>query len=479
MFTLLLLACAPDATPECACIKDDTDAVVDTAPVDTDDTDPPDTAPVDTDDTDPPDTAPVDTDDTGDTDDTVVPPLQVYLLAGQSNMDGYGYVSGLPPSLQVAQPDVRLYWSGLAAWADLGPASYGSFYGVEYFGPEVTFGRALADGDPGGSYALIKHAVGGTDLLYYWYPGTYRADPSQGEGYRAFLATIDAALAELDAAGTDWEIAGMIWMQGESDAFEITQAEAYGANLTTFIARVRDDVAVPDLPFSIGKIHCPTCVYGDIIRAGQDGVAATVPHVVAFDTSDLPINADGIHYDGSGMRTLGERFVQSLAGAPLSVTPTPAFTLTGGFNSYYTGNFFLGYSFTIDRPITVTDLGTLDYGLNGLAYASEVAIYDAATSTLVARTTVPANSSSPSAPWGAWRYAALEPLDLEPGSYVIASQVYLGSEDLYIFDAGFSAAAGFTWVEGRHKDYASVGLPTYVTSLPGNWFGPNLLYVER
>lgn len=452
----------------CACVADDTD-VDDTDVDDTDDTDV-----ADTDDTDlPNDTAP---DDTGD---TPPAPLQVYLLAGQSNMDGYAYVTGLPPDLQVGQADVQLFWSGAWAWTDLVPTSYGAYYGIEYFGPEVTFGRTLADANPAGSYALIKHAVGGTDLAYYWYPGTYRADPTQGEGYRSFLLTIDAALAELDAAGTDWEIAGMIWMQGESDAFDITVAEAYEANLTRFVARVRDDVSTPDMPFAIGKIHCPTCTYGDIVRAGQDYVAATVPGVVAFDTTDLPINADNIHYDGSGMRTLGERFAQALAGTPLSATPTPAFALTGGWNTYYTGNFFLGYVFTVDRPITVTDLGTLDYGLNGLSYSSEVALYDAATSTLVARTTVPAYTSAPTSPWGAWRYAALEPVDLEPGTYIVASQVYNGSPDLYIFDAGITPSPGFTWVEGRHKDYTSVGLPTYVNPTPACWFGPNLLYVER
>ena len=498
---LLLLACAPDESPgcepgrsldcactdggagaqvcgadgtwgDCACVAPETDTDTD---VDTDE-------PEDTDDTDIVDTAEPDDTDTGIPDDTgTAPPapLQVYLLAGQSNMDGYGYVTGLPPSLQVAQGDVRLFWSGLGAWSDLAPSSYGSYYGIEYFGPEVTFGRALAEADPLGSFALIKHAVGGTDLASYWYPGTYRADPAQGAGYRDFLTTIDAALTDLDAEGTDWEIAGMIWMQGESDAFTPEMAAAYESNLTTFIGRVRDDVAAPEMPFSIGKIHCPTCTYGDVVRAGEDGVAATVPHVVAFETTDLPINADNIHYDGSGMRTLGERFAQSLSGEPLSVTPTPAFTLTGGFTTYYSGNFFLGYVFSLDRPITVTDLGTLDYGLTGLSEASQVVLYDAATSGIVARTTLPAYASAPTAPWSYWRYAAIEPVDLEPGSYILASQVYYGSEDLYIFDAGITAADGFTWVEGRHKDYASVGLPTYVSTTPACWFGPNLLFVER
>ncbi|MDP2309466.1 MAG: sialate O-acetylesterase [Pseudomonadota bacterium] len=473
MLLFLLAACSPDAPPaECACnldtgVPDDTDTAVDDT-----DTAEPDTG---EDDTGVEDTAGHDT-DTGVTPPT---PLQVYLLAGQSNMDGYAYVSGLPPSLQVAQRDVRLYWSGNGAWTDLMPASFGITYGIEYFGPEITFGRALADADPTGSHALIKHAVGGTDLATYWYPGTSRTDPSQGDGYRAFLTTIDLALADLDAESTDWEIAGMIWMQGESDAYTtLEQAEAYEGNLTAFIARVREDVAAPDMPFSIGKIHCPTCVYPDVVRAGQDAVAASVPNVVAFDTVDLPVNTDGIHYDGSGMRTLGVRFAQSLLDVPLSKTPSPVFGLIGSFSADYTGNFFLGYTFEVDRPITVTDLGTLDYGLTGMAYASEVAIYDTASGSLLARGIVPAWYTQPTAPWNNWRYVAIEPLDLEPGAYTIASQVFNGSEDRYIYAADMAAAEGFTWVEGLHKDGATVGMPVYPTSMAASWFGPNLLYLE-
>lgn len=422
--------------------------------------------------------------ETADTSDTAPPepePVQVFLLAGQSNMDGYAYVTGLPPSLQTAQDDVWMYWSGNAAWTALAPASYGLvYYGTEYFGPEVTFGHALANAQPDTQVALIKHAVGGTDLATYWNPGESRADPTMGQGYREFLLTTDEALGQLDAEGVDWQIAGMIWMQGESDALTTQeQAEAYEGNLTRFIARVREDVGAPEMPFVLGKIHCPTCTYGDIVRAGEDAVEAADPLVTAFDTDDLPIHNDGIHYDGSGMRTLGQRFAEPFTGITPAATAQPAFALSGSYQSVYTGNFFLGYELRIDRPITLTDLGTLDLGLTGILYSSQVALYDGITHDLITRTTVPAYYSNPTSPWDQWRYVAIEPIDLEPGVYVLASQVYNGSEDVYIHNAEITAADGFVWLEGRHKDGAAVGLPTNVSSAPANWFGPNLLYVER
>lgn len=472
MLTFLLLACdtSPSTSPPG---KDDTGATDDSG----DTSDSADTS----------DTGGDTGDSTGDTDtvdtaDTAVDPgpVQVYLLAGQSNMDGYAYVTGLPPSLQVSQGDVRLYWSGNGSWTGLAPASYGIDYGVEYFGPEVTFGRFLADQDEAPPVALIKHAIGGTDLAYYWYPGEYRRDPAQGLGYRDFLATIELALAELDAEGTAWEIAGMIWMQGESDAYSDEDiAAAYEANLTHFISRVRDDVGAPDLPFVIGKIHCPTCPYGDIVRAGEDAVDAADPKVTAFATEDLSVNADGIHYDGAAMRTLGERFAESLLGLPMSASAQPAFQITGSYASSFSGDFFLGYTFDLRRPVTVTDLGTLDFGLTGLVYPSTVALFDAETTNLLARVTVPAYYTAPTEPWGMFRFAAIEAVDLEPGRYVIASQVFNGSEDIYLYDVGITAASGFDWVEGRHKDYTAVAFPATVSSAPANWVGPNLLFLER
>ena len=74
--------------------------------------------------------------------------LDVYLLAGQSNMEGLGQVSALPPSLRVAQDDTWIYWSGVPEWRGLQPSSgYSSGWG-DVFGPEVTFGRTMADANP-------------------------------------------------------------------------------------------------------------------------------------------------------------------------------------------------------------------------------------------------------------------------------------------------------------------------------------------
>jgi pectin methylesterase-like acyl-CoA thioesterase len=62
------------------------------------------------------------------------------------------------------------------------------------FGPEVTFGRTIADASPATQYTLIKYAAGGTALYNDWAPGT-------GNEYAAFRNTVTAGLAALQAAG--------------------------------------------------------------------------------------------------------------------------------------------------------------------------------------------------------------------------------------------------------------------------------------
>lgn len=406
--------------------------------------------------------------------------LDLYILAGQSNMDGYAFATGLPPSLAVGQADVALYWSGNAAWTALQPASYAVLYGWDCFGPEVSFGRFMADLDPDQPVALIKHAVGGTGLYDYWYPGTSREDPGQGVGYHDLIATFDAATDALDAEGVAWRVAGMLWMQGESDALaDASIAGAYEANLTRLITRARADFEAPDLPFVIGKIYCPTCTYGDVVRTAEDAVAAADEAVFAFDTDDLPINNDNIHYDAPGQRALGERFAQAMLGLPLSPSARPAFVLSGAFSSDYSGDFFLGYQFTLDRDITLTDLGTLDYGLDGLIEPSQVAVWEADTGTLVARASLLPATSALSTPWSAWRFVAIEPVNLDAGAYVIGSQVYSASTDRYIHDADVLAADGVNWDHSRYNNGVAVAQPRTSYDNPASWFGPNFLFIER
>jgi Carbohydrate esterase, sialic acid-specific acetylesterase len=177
--------------------------------------------------------------------------IDVYLLGGQSNMLGTALSTSLPPA-QLSMPEILFYVSGREAptaiagkVVTLQPAN-GSTFGLE-----IGIGERLRSLRPGRPMALIKFADGGTSLEIGWKPGTSSTNNSNwGPQYKSFVATVNGGLAALEAAGWVPVIRGMCWQQGEQDAKDgldadesTTSADDYGANLSAFIGRVRQQFA--------------------------------------------------------------------------------------------------------------------------------------------------------------------------------------------------------------------------------------------
>lgn len=228
-------------------------------------------------------------------------PLKVFIVAGQSNAMGqYADKSGLPTALQNPQEDVILRANG--TWTTLQPGRNTAT--ANDFGPEITFGRALADAWPGQNIALVKYAVGATDLANNWNPDT------PGAQYAGLIDAVNAAMAEL-SVGYDAQLTGMIWMQGESDALDLSKANAYEANLRNFIESVRGDLGVGELPFVIGQISDSTAwTYGDTVQQAQWDVGHSMPYVTTILTNDLSLYSS--HYDAAGQMALGYRFAEGM-----------------------------------------------------------------------------------------------------------------------------------------------------------------------
>ncbi len=227
-------------------------------------------------------------------------PIKVVLLGGQSNMMGSGtVVSDLPVNLQGPQNDVPFYYNA-GPLTDLQPGS-----GLVY-GPEITFGRTVADAFPNESFALIKYANGATDLENDW-------DPATGSVYASFRATVAGGVDALTQAGHSVEIVGMLWTQGERDA-RLGYSAAYEANLNAFIADVRSRYGA-GLPFFISQLSSqqtdlPASDLA-VIRQAQSNVAAADPnsHLIVTDAFDM--RTDNLHFSSAGQISLGEAFAAS------------------------------------------------------------------------------------------------------------------------------------------------------------------------
>jgi hypothetical protein len=224
--------------------------------------------------------------------------IKVFLQGGQSNALGRAATSGLPTkpiNLKQPQPDILFYYG--STLTTLRP---GSGKKTSEFGPEVTFGRTVADAYPHSKFALIKYAAGGTNLHKQWAP------PS-GSQYLAFRNTVTTGLAALHAAGHTTEIVGMLWHQGESDALN-NQHPAYQKNLTAFIADMRSHYGA-NLPFIVCEIRWDERRNGTkfkVISDAQIAVAAADPNTVFAPANDLTFK-DRFHFDAAGQKKLGER----------------------------------------------------------------------------------------------------------------------------------------------------------------------------
>ena len=149
--------------------------------------------------------------------------------------------------------------------------------------------------------------------------------------YQLLLADVADAIDNLEAAGHTVKVAGMMWMQGESDTLHEWMANAYESNLTAFIARVRSDLATPDMPFILGRIHdklMAQAPYVELVRTAQVNVAQGDSWADWIDTDTFPLQLDLIHYNSSGTIELGQAFAE----AYLEMT---GFKINPGLNDHW------------------------------------------------------------------------------------------------------------------------------------------------
>ena len=264
--------------------------------------------------------------------------MDVFLLGGQSNAAGRGAVSEVPDPSILQNTRVMLYHSPqlnsgepARTWITLKPASSSA----GFFGPEIGFGNRMAELYPDRQIAIIKHAVGGTDLAANWNPGVNADDTTSfGPQFRIFVDTVDAGISDLIAQGYAPVVRGMLWQQGERDSRNASYGPAYPRNLSHFIKRVREQFGVPNMPFVYGQV-LPVVLtgydYRDAIRQGQFDVDQDSGTVYATDgarlvlADDLGMNSDNLHVSAAGQIALGTRFADAIG----SVVVTGAFDFDG------------------------------------------------------------------------------------------------------------------------------------------------------
>ncbi len=284
-------------------------------------------------------------------------PLKVFILAGQSNMEGQAVVDlegkdynggkgtlaslmkdpakkGLLGHLKDEQgnwrvrDDVWVSYQPEEKPLRKGPLTFGfTRHGdSHHFGPELQFGHVVGDAIEN-PVLLIKTAWGGKSLYVDFRPpssggATGRYYTLMIEQVRAALASIKKEFPEIKSDG--YELAGLVWYQGWNDGCDPKHAvPEYEANLVNLIKDVRKDLGAPALPVVVGELTGPWVDAPrewDQLRKAQAAAAARpefAGNVVFVPTHDFVRKPEDSPNPGHGHHEFGNAETYVLVGDAL------------------------------------------------------------------------------------------------------------------------------------------------------------------
>jgi Carbohydrate esterase, sialic acid-specific acetylesterase len=284
-------------------------------------------------------------------------PVKVFILAGQSNMEGQAVVDldgkdyndgkGTLKALFNDPVKAKLFKhlkTEKGEWAvrdDVwvryqrekqpllaGPLAMGfSVYGDKHhFGPELQFGHVLGDHFEN-QVLLIKTAWGGKSLFKDFRPPSSGGEV--GPYYTKMLEEVRTALANLktDFPGYNdrgFELVGFVWYQGWNDGVDPKNAvPEYEQNLVNLIKDVRKDLKAPKLPVVIGELTGPWVEAPGAwatLRKAQAAAAARLEfkgNVLYVETHDFVRPANESPNPGHGHHEFGNAETYFLVGDAL------------------------------------------------------------------------------------------------------------------------------------------------------------------
>jgi len=218
-------------------------------------------------------------------------PVKVFILAGQSNMEGHAGVQTLDrlgehpthgyllKKIKKADGSFVVRDDVFVSYKKEGehikrPLSVGmGAWGKDWFGPELMFGIGMGDHfkEP---VLLIKTCWGGHTLFGHFRSpsagkpaydtGDWPKPENVGESYRKMVKEVRECLANIDAdfpqlKGLETELCGFVWFQGWNDmcAPDNIRQQVYDEYCPNFVHLVQDlrtEFKVPNMPAVVGEL---------------------------------------------------------------------------------------------------------------------------------------------------------------------------------------------------------------------------------
>lgn len=215
-----------------------------------------------------------------------------FLMIGQSNMAGRGYISEVP-----AIKNERLHVLKNGRW-------YPMFVPVNFDRPfaGICLAESFADAvskqyqvDVG----LIPCADGGT-RLDQWMPGE---------------VLYDNAAAQAKLAQRSSEIAGVLWHQGEADCNE-DRYPFYYEKCSHILSSFRKDLKLENVPFLVGGLgeflpkNRESLKNYPFVNAALQSMAGENEWIGYVPADGLTSNPDNLHFNAVSLREFGQRYFE-------------------------------------------------------------------------------------------------------------------------------------------------------------------------
>lgn len=234
--------------------------------------------------------------------------IQSFLLLGQSNMAGRGYIQDVP---QLLNENIKVLRNG--RWQIMYEPIHNdrSTAGI---GLASSFAAAWQGHYQEHEIGLIPCADGGTSL----------------DDWSVGGLLFDNAVAQAKLAMRSSELAGILWHQGENDSFAHT-AELYGEKFDTIITELRKQLDIPNVPLIIGEIgsFLTEGIYGQyftsypIVNAQLYTYAQSHDNCYYVTAKELLANEDQVHFDAKSLRLFGVRYFEAFSKLQDITEPLP------------------------------------------------------------------------------------------------------------------------------------------------------------
>ncbi|MCE5324872.1 MAG: sialate O-acetylesterase [Planctomycetaceae bacterium] len=233
--------------------------------------------------------------------DTYKGKLDIFILAGQSNMEG----GGLPKEYVPLDTKNRVFVFPKKEyiWAVAREPLDGNMVG-----PGLAFAAELVQGNSTCAVGLVPCAAGGTNI-------------SKWQRNLAESSLYGRCLMKSKGASAMGNLAGILFLQGENDAEgkPDDHPHDWARMFERFATDIRQDLREPNLPIILAQIGQGNSPAWRSVQEQQASVK--LDHYGFITTADLPYNPGNIHFTTASQMIIGKRFAEAYLKIAVPKTP--------------------------------------------------------------------------------------------------------------------------------------------------------------